>query len=50
MKQQLQKLMAALTLLLLCIPLQMYAQSTREVLQPQFGKQTITVASDEVIT
>ena len=50
MKQQLQKLMAALTLLLLCIPLQMHAQSTREVLQPQFGKQTITVASDEVIT
>ena len=28
----------------------MHAQSTREVLQPQFGKQTITVASDEVIT
>ena len=50
MKQHLQKLMVVLTLLLLCIPIQMYAQSTRTVNQLQFGKQTVTVASDEEIT
>lgn len=50
MKKQFQNLMVVLTLLLLCIPIQMYAQSTRTVNQLQFGKQTVTVASDEVIT
>ena len=50
MKQHLQKLMVVLTLLLLCIPIQMFAQSTRTVNQLQFGKQTVTVASDEEIT
>ena len=30
--------------------MQMFAQSTRTVMQPQFGKQVITVASDETIT
>ena len=37
-----------LMLLMLLIPLGAWAD--REVTQPQFGKQTITVASDEVIT
>jgi len=35
---------------MLHIPLGVWAQTTREVNQPQFGKQVITVASDEVIT
>ena len=37
-----------LLLLLLCVPLG--AKADREVLQKQFGKQTIEVATDEVIT
>ncbi len=35
---------------MLLIPLGAWAQTTREVNQQQFGKQVITVASDEVIT
>ena len=44
------KIALALGLLTAMLPLWGRAQTTREVLQPQFGKQTITVASDEVIT
>ena len=48
MKQQTFRRQLWLQLLMLLIPLGAWAD--REVLQPQFGKQTITVASDEVIT
>ena len=49
MKQRFLQTLLLLTMLL-ALPSMVWAQSTREELQPQFGKQTITVASDEVIT
>lgn len=50
MKQQTFRRQLWLQLLMLLIPLGAWAQTTREVKQLQFGKQVITVASDEVIT
>jgi len=50
MKQQTFRRQLWLQLLMLLIPLGAWAQTTREVNQPQFGKQVIEVASDEVIT
>ena len=50
MKQQTFRRQLWLQLLMLLIPLGTWAQTTREVKQPQFGKQVIEVASDEVIT
>ena len=50
MKQQTFRRQLWLQLLMLLIPLGTWAQTTREVNQPQFGKQVIEVASDEVFT
>ncbi|MBP3768286.1 MAG: hypothetical protein J6I31_08425, partial [Prevotella sp.] len=50
MKQQTFRRQLWLQLLMLLIPLGAWAQTTREEKQLQFGKQVITVASDEVIT
>ena len=50
MKQQTFRRQLWLQLLMLLIPLGTWAQTTKEVNQPQFGKQVITVASDEIIT
>ena len=44
------KFQQALLFLIALLALPSAARADREVLQPQFGKQTITVASDEVIT
>lgn len=46
--KQIQLLMLLLLTAMLGMPIE--AQADREVTQPQFGKQVITVASDEVIT
>ena len=46
--KQIQLLMLLLLTAMLGVPIE--AQADREVTQPQFGKQVITVASDEVIT
>lgn len=46
--KQFQLIMLLLLTAMFGIPIE--AQADREVLQPQFGKQVITVASDEVIT
>ncbi|MBQ9671318.1 MAG: DUF4465 domain-containing protein [Prevotella sp.] len=48
MKQRFQQSLLLMLLMLVGVPLGVWAD--REVLQPQFGKQVITVASDEVIT
>lgn len=50
MKQKYSYMMLALLLSVLWIPLGMQAQDATEVLQPQFGKQTVTVKTGQELT
>ena len=50
MKKKYSYLMLALLLSMLWLPMQLMAQDGNTVLQPQFGKQTVTVATGQEIT
>ena len=50
MQKKYSYLMLALLLSMLWLPMQLMAQDGNTVLQPQFGKQTVTVATDQELT
>ena len=50
MQKKYSYLMLALLLSMLWLPMQLMAQDDNTVLQPQFGKQTVTVATDQELT
>ena len=50
MQKKYSYLMLALLLSMLWLPMQLMAQDDNTVLQPQFGKQTVTVATGQEIT